>query len=102
MEKAVDAEVKVNLQLPFGTKKINSRCLKNYRPSVKKDNDNANWEHHDKTLKNKAKSYNSFSANQSQIRSPRKTSTEAIKEIIQLLKSMSLRKQKRIRIKSNT
>ncbi len=36
---------------------IDSRCPKDYRPSVKKDKDKANWEYWDGD-KNKTKSYN--------------------------------------------
>ncbi len=39
---------------------------------VKKDKDNTNWEHRDEASKNKAKSHNSFSANQTQTQAPRK------------------------------
>lgn len=62
-------EVKVSLQSPSGTKKIDSRCLKNYRPSVKKDKNDANWEHQDEVSnkdKEKTKSHNFSSAHQPQ------------------------------------
>ncbi len=75
VEKAVDIEAKANLQPPFGTKKIDSRYLKGYRPSVKKDKNNAYWEHHNKVFnkdKDKAKSHNSSSANQPQTQIPQK------------------------------
>ncbi len=65
IEKAIDVEVKANLQPPSGTRKIDSKCPKKYRPLVKKDKDNAYWEHCNEISnkdKNKAKSHNSSSA----------------------------------------
>ncbi len=59
VEKAIDVEVKANLQPPFGTKEIDSRCPKKCRPLVKKNKDNTYWKHHDETSnknKDKAKS----------------------------------------------
>ncbi len=43
-----------------------------YRLLVKKDKDDANQEYQNETLKNKAKSYNSASANQPQIQASKK------------------------------
>ncbi len=65
-------EAKANLLPPSGTKEINSRCPKGYRPSVKKDKDDANWEHQDEAPNDKAKSHNSSSANQPQTSAPKK------------------------------
>ena len=45
MEKARDAEAKANLQPPFYVRKIDSKYLKNYCSSVKKEKEDANWEH---------------------------------------------------------
>ena len=70
VEKGIDIEAKINLQLLSGTKKIDFRCPKRYRPSVKKNKDDAYWEQHDEASnrdKEKAKSHNSLSsANQPQ------------------------------------
>ena len=70
LEKAVDAEAKASLQPPSGTRKIDSRCPKRYKPSVKKDKDDAYREQRNKAFnrdKEKAKSYNPLSpANQPQ------------------------------------
>lgn len=64
VEKIVNIEVKTNLQSLSGTRKINSRCLKGHRLSIKKDKNNTNWEHWDGDKdKDKAKSHNLFSAN---------------------------------------
>ncbi len=41
VEKVVNAEAKANLQPPFGTREIDSRCPKGYRLLVKKDKDDA-------------------------------------------------------------
>ena len=70
VEKAVNVEAKTNLQ-PFSkTRKIDSKCPKRYRPSVKKDKDNAYWEQHNKASnkdKETAKFHNLLSsANQPQ------------------------------------
>lgn len=65
-EKAGDVEVKINLQPPFGIRKIDSRCPRGYRLLVKKDKDDTNWEHRDGDKnkdKNKAKSHNFSSTN---------------------------------------
>ncbi len=69
VEKAVNIEAKANLQPLSGTKEIDFRCSKRYKPSVKKDKDNAYQEHRNEVFnknKNKAKSHNSSSANQPQ------------------------------------
>ncbi len=42
VENVVDIEVKATLQSLFRTWKIDSRCLKGYRPLVKKDKDEVN------------------------------------------------------------
>ena len=71
VEKAVNAEVKTGLQPSIGTKKIDSKCSKGYRPSAKKDKDNTYWEQRNEATnrdKEKAKSHNLFSStNQPQI-----------------------------------
>ncbi len=72
IEKAINTEAKANLQLPFEMIEINSRCLRGYRPTVKKDKDNINREHRDETPKFKARFHNSFSANQPQTQTPKK------------------------------
>ncbi len=64
VEKAVNAEAKASLQPPSGTREIDSRCPKGFRPSVKKDKDEANREHRDRDKdKDKAKPHNPSSAN---------------------------------------
>lgn len=64
VEKAVNREVKVNLQPSSRTREIDSRCPKHHSPSAKKDKDDANWEYWDRNKnKNKAKSHNLFSTN---------------------------------------
>ena len=67
MEKARNIEAKANLQHPFYIRKIDSKCPKGYRASVKKDKKDAHQEHRDETSKenDKAKSHISSSANQS-------------------------------------
>ena len=75
IEKAVNIEAKTSLQLPFGTKKINSKYPKGYRPLVKKNKDNTSWEYCNEAFnkdKNKAKSHNSSFANQFQIQASKK------------------------------
>ncbi len=70
VEKAVNIEVKASLSSPSMTREINSRCPKGYRPLVKKNKNNINWEHWDEVPnkdKDKVKSHNSSSANQPQI-----------------------------------
>ena len=75
VEKVVGAEVKASLQLPSGTREINSRYPKRYKPLIKKDKNNAYWEHCKEVFnkdKNKTKSHNSFSAKQPQTQAPKK------------------------------
>ena len=68
VEKIIDIKAKTSLQPLFGTKEIDSKCPKKYRPSIKKDKDNTYWKHCKKAFSKdnkKAKSHNpSFSANQ--------------------------------------
>ncbi len=45
VEKAVNTEVKANLQPSSGTREIDSRCLKEYRPLVKKNKDDVYQEY---------------------------------------------------------
>ena len=70
VEKAIDIKAKASLQPHFGTREIDSRYAKRYRPSVNKDKDDAYWEQHDKAFNRKnekAISYNPLSfANQPQ------------------------------------
>ncbi len=72
VEKVVDAKVKASLQPSSGTREINSRCPRAYKPSAKKDKDNANWEYWNEIPKDKAKSHNSFFANQPQTQASKK------------------------------
>lgn len=68
VKKVVNAEIKDGLQPFFGTKKIDTRYPKRYRPSTKKNKDDTFWEYYNKAFnqdKNKTKSYNLFSVNQS-------------------------------------
>ncbi len=59
----MDVEAKTNLESPFGTKEINFRCPKVYRPSVKKDKEHdTNQEYWDRE-KDKTKSHNPSFAN---------------------------------------
>lgn len=61
IEKAIDIEVKANLQSPFKIKKIDFKYLKSHKPTKK---DVSNQDNQDK---DKAKSnYNSFFANSNQ------------------------------------
>ena len=65
VEKVVDVEAKTGIQSPFETREIDSRCPKRYKPSVKKNKDNAYWEQRNEAInrdKEKAKSYNLFSS----------------------------------------
>ena len=58
---------KASLQHPFGTQKIHSRYLNEYRPLVKNNNNNTYWENCKKSFnmdKNRAKSHNLSSINQ--------------------------------------
>ena len=70
IEKAVDTKVKAGFQPTSGTRKINFRCLKRYKPLVKKDKDDIYWEQCNEATnkdKKKAKSHNAFfSTNQPQ------------------------------------
>ncbi len=69
VKKPSDTEAKANLQPPFYIRDINARCLKGYRPSVKKDKENTYREPQNKASKDKdkAKSHSSpISANQPQ------------------------------------
>ena len=70
VKKTIDAKAKTSLQSPFETRKIDSKCLKGYKPLVKKDKDNTYWKQRNKAFnrdKKKAKSHNlSSSANQPQ------------------------------------
>lgn len=91
VEKATNVEIKANLQPASETKEIDFRDLKDYGPLVKKDKDDANWEHQDKASKDKTKSHNSSFVNQPQTQPLKKTSAEVIKEAIQLLESIPLR-----------
>ena len=64
VEKTRDVETKANLQLLFGTRKINSRYLRAHRLLVKKNKDNANREHRDRDKnKDKTKFHNLSSTN---------------------------------------
>lgn len=74
IEKVVDVEAKASLQPPFRTRKIDFRCSKNHRSSVRRDKNDANWKHWDEDKdKELAKSYNSFSTNsQPQTRTSKK------------------------------
>ena len=69
VEKAGDIEAKANLQPPFYIRKIDSKCPKSYRPSVKKDKKDANWEYSNTASSKdneKAKSHNLSFVNQLQ------------------------------------
>ena len=55
MKKVGDVKAKANLQPPFYIREIDSKYPKNYRPSVKKDKEDANWEHRDEASKDKNK-----------------------------------------------
>lgn len=71
IEKAIDVKAKISLQLSFKTRKIDSRYTKSYKPLVKKDKNDIDWEHQDevpKKNKDKTKFDNvSFTNNQPQI-----------------------------------
>ncbi len=63
IEKAIDIEAKASLQPLSRTRKIDSKCLKSYKLSVKKDKKHdANRENRDED-KDNAKSHNLSSAN---------------------------------------
>ncbi len=58
VEKAGNVKAKANLQPPFYIRKIDSKCLKSYCPSAKKDKEDTYRESYDKASKDndKAKS----------------------------------------------
>ena len=66
IKKAVNVEVKTNLQPPFKTKEINSKCPKGYKLSAKKEKNKASWEHKDRD-KDKAKYHNPLFTNTNQL-----------------------------------
>lgn len=66
IEKAIDIEGRTSLEPLFGTKKINFRCPKSYRSSVKKNKDKANQKHWDED-KDKAKPHNPSLTNRNQL-----------------------------------
>ena len=75
VEKAVNVKVKASLQPLSKTKEINSRYSKSYRPSTKKNKNNASRGHCNKTFtndKDKAKSHNSSIVNQPQTQASKK------------------------------
>ncbi len=72
VKKAINIEANINLQSPSGIREIDSRYPKDYKLLVKKDKDNTNQEYQDEAPKDKAKSHNSFSANQPQIQASKK------------------------------
>ena len=74
VEKAVNAEAKAGLQPHSMIREINSRCPKKHRPSIKKDKNDAYWEHRNEVFKDKkkAKSHLSSSANQPQTQASKK------------------------------
>ncbi len=64
-QKVVDIEAKASLQPPSGTREIDSRCPKRYKPLVKKDKDDAYRKQCDEAFnrdKEKAKSHNLLSS----------------------------------------
>ncbi len=74
VEKAGDVEAKANLQPHFYVREINARYLKGHHPLVKKNKEDTYWEHCNEASKDKekAKSYNTSSANQPQTQAPKK------------------------------
>ena len=62
VEKTIDVKAKISLQLSSKTKKINSKCLKGYKLSAKKEKKKARQEHWDKD-KDKIKFHNFFLIN---------------------------------------
>ncbi len=73
VEKAGDAEAKVNLQPPFYVRDINAKCPKGHHPSAKKDKEDTYRKPQNEASKNKdkAKSHSSStSANQLQTQAP--------------------------------
>ncbi len=59
VKKTIDVEAKTSLQILSGTREINYKYLKGYRPSVKKDKSKATWEYQNRD-KDKTKSHNPF------------------------------------------
>ncbi len=51
VEKSVNIKAKAKLQSPSKAKEIDSRYPRGYRLLVKKDKDNANWEHQNEATK---------------------------------------------------
>ena len=69
VEKTGNVKAKTNLQPPFYVKEINSKYPKSYCPLIKKDKKNTYWKPYNEASnknKDKAKSHNPFSTNQSQ------------------------------------
>lgn len=66
VEKTVNVEIKASLQLFSGTREINFKYPKGYRPLSKKNKFEANWEHWDKD-KDKAKPHNLYPPNTNQL-----------------------------------
>ncbi len=67
IEKAGDIKAKINLQSLFYVREIDARCPKGHCPLVKKNKEDTYRKHCNETSKDKekAKSYNSSSTNQS-------------------------------------
>lgn len=57
VEKAIDIKEKASLQPPSKIKEIDSKCPKDYKPSIKKDKDKVTQKYWNRD-KNKAKSNN--------------------------------------------
>ncbi len=75
VEKAGDVEAKANLQPPFYVREIDSRYLKSYRPSAKKDKEDTYQEPQNEASKDKDKAKSqssSTSINQPQTQVPKK------------------------------
>ena len=74
IEKVIDIKAKASLQPHLMIKEINFKCPKGHRPLVKKDKNNAYWEHCDEASKDKkkAKSHPSSSANHPQTQASKK------------------------------
>ena len=68
IEKVVDAKTKAGLQPHSMMREIDSKCPKRHKPSIKKDKNDAYWEHYYEASKDKekAKSHPLSSANQPQ------------------------------------
>ena len=65
VEKVIDTKIKVSLQPSFGTRKIDFKCPKRYKLSIKKAKNNTYWKQHNQTFnknKEKAKSHNPSSS----------------------------------------